>query len=113
MPDPEDGQEGNAIIGLFLRSSGTEREGLLGAIQKRLPSWIRVYDVNSSLHVYCDAVATPLPPWLTHPANYVERVFADGSAEVLKGGFGPTKLNRTTEVRPKSAWEILLEDDDL
>jgi hypothetical protein len=112
MPDP-DARDGHALMALFLRAEGAERNALLEAIQKCLPARIRVYD-NSGLAVYFDSTSkTPLPSWLAHPANYIEKVLPDGTAEVVKGGFGSTTLKTTTEPKIKTSWERLLEDDDL
>ncbi len=107
-----DDQDANILIGNFLRTKDEERAAWLKAIQGRLPSWIRVYDQNRELHVYYDASAkTPLPKWLTFPANYVEAVADDGSAQVIKGGFGPTKLTHNTEPKALTALERLLGTD--
>lgn len=113
MVDDED-EDANILIASFLRSRGVERESWFNAIQRRLPSWIHIYDQNGGMAVYYDAnVKTPLPQWLTLPANYVEAVAADGSAEVIKGGFGPSKLKKTTEPKIPTALERLLGEDDL
>jgi len=107
--EPEDT---NILIANFLRSTGSERSDWLHAIQDRLPHWIRVYDLGGKLHLYYDASAqTPLPKWLTLPANYIEAVASDGSAEIVKGGFGAKKLAKTTEPRIPTALERLLGDD--
>ncbi len=104
----------NILIANFLRSSGEERASWLKAIQGVLPSWVRVYDQNGGMHVYYDASSkTPLPKWLTLPANYIEAVSSDGSAAVIKGGFGPSQIPQNTEPKVLTALERILGDADL
>mgnify|MGYP001560077568 CR=1 FL=1 len=111
MADDES-EDSNILIANFLRSSGDERDTWLLAIQRKLPSWVRIYDHEGGMSVFYDASArTPLPKWLTHPANYIEAVGVDGSAEVIKGGFGARKLTKTTEPRLPTVLERLLGDD--
>jgi len=99
------------IVGLFLRTEG-DRSFLLGQIQGRLPSWIRVYDDNG-LKVYVDKVLTPLPTVISFAAIYIEQVNPDGSATVLKGGLGPTTLAKNTEPKILSALDRILGDEEL
>lgn len=108
--DDLDPQGGPVLVGIFVRTSGAEREQALAGIRKILPAWIRVYD-QGGLRVYHDEVKTPLPPWLQHAAVYVEMVRANGTAKIKKGGLGPTELKKTTEPRILSALDRVLNDD--
>lgn len=113
MTTGEDPKELASLIADFLRAGDADRSASLQLVQGRLPSWIRVYDVRGSLAVYHDKVATPLPSDLAFAASYIEAVLPDKSAEVVKSTFGQRKLERTTEPKASTAFDILLEDIEL
>lgn len=100
---------------LFLQAeTPEERLKVLEVLQSFLPPTIRVrirVRDHDGLHVFYDQ-GTPLPKMLAHAASYIEMRYPDGRAEVKKGGFGPTQIQSREPVL-KSAFERLLEDDDI
>jgi hypothetical protein len=102
----------STAVRVFLAAeTSDERQEALRAMESVLPPSIRVYDIDG-LRVFHDH-GIALPKVLSHAATYIEARHPDGRAEVVKGGFGPTQLNRSMEPAPKSALDRILEDDDL
>lgn len=108
------------MLGIVIQSymqaeKDEDRQVLLGTVDTLLEgSRIRVYVDPSTGYwrVYVDAgQETFVPTVLMHVAHYVEVVRPDGTAQVLKGGVGPTQLSSSTEPGARTRLDILLGED--
>lgn len=79
-----------------------------------LPPRVRVF-YDQGLRVYFDRnpsfTVSTLGKALSFCAVYIEEVLPDGSANVIKSLYGPSKLDRTTEPRPPSIWDVIQGDE--
>lgn len=110
----EKAQRQTSIVRNLLRAEGDERGRLLDLLRETLPPTVRVY-YDQGLRVYCDKnpslTVSTLGKGLSFAAVYIEEVLPDGSANVVKSLYGPSKLDQTTEPSPPSIWDVIQGDE--
>lgn len=115
MVDARNRQMIGVVIASYMQTKDArEHEVLLETLDTLLKgSGIRVY-VNPDWRVYVDEDKRDhIPKALSHAAHYIEAVRPDGTAHVLKGGIGPRELSWSTEPKPRTILDILLDEKDL